>query len=209
MPGSTTMARYPDQRTRAEVNAMSEAAAPAADIPPFRYTAALAAEIEHRWQDFWEREGTFHAPNPAGPLADPDHPRAGAEKRSSWTCSRTPRAPGLHVGHPLGYIATDVLRPLPADGRPQRAAHHGLRRLRPARRAVRGADRHPPARPPPRPTSSGTRAPAAPAGPGPRQAALGGHHRHRTSTGGPSGSSCRSSTPGTTRRRTGPARSPS
>ena len=41
-------------------------------IPPYRYTAALANEIEKRWQDRWEGEGTFHAPNPAGPLADPD-----------------------------------------------------------------------------------------------------------------------------------------
>lgn len=38
---------------------------------PFRYSATLAAEIESRWQDIWEKEGTFHAPNPAGDLADP------------------------------------------------------------------------------------------------------------------------------------------
>ncbi|MFG3579255.1 leucine--tRNA ligase [Micromonospora chersina] len=86
---------------------MSEAAAPATDIPPFRYTAALAEEIEHRWQDTWEREGTFHAPNPAGPLADPDHPRAGAEKLYVLDMFPYPSGAGLHVGHPLGYIGTD------------------------------------------------------------------------------------------------------
>ncbi|MET8307662.1 leucine--tRNA ligase [Micromonospora sp. NPDC005173] len=86
---------------------MSEAAAPAGDIPPFRYTAALADEIENRWQDTWAREGTFHAPNPTGPLADPDHPRAGAEKLYVLDMFPYPSGAGLHVGHPLGYIGTD------------------------------------------------------------------------------------------------------
>ena len=31
------------------------------DRPPFRYDARLAGEIELRWQDRWERDGTFHA----------------------------------------------------------------------------------------------------------------------------------------------------
>lgn len=86
---------------------MSEAAAPAGDIPPYRYTAALADEIEHRWQETWAREGTFHAPNPTGPLADPDHPRAGAEKLYVLDMFPYPSGAGLHVGHPLGYIGTD------------------------------------------------------------------------------------------------------
>ncbi len=77
------------------------------DIPPYRYTAALAAEIEPRWQDFWEEEGTFHAPNPTGQLADPDHPRAGAEKLYVLDMFPYPSGAGLHVGHPLGYIGTD------------------------------------------------------------------------------------------------------
>ncbi|HQY98010.1 MAG TPA: hypothetical protein PLU83_13555, partial [Phycicoccus sp.] len=37
---------------------------------PHRYTAALADQIEVAWQDRWEAEGTFRAPNPAGPWAD-------------------------------------------------------------------------------------------------------------------------------------------
>ena len=36
-----------------------------ADIPRLRYNAALALDIEQRWQDRWEAEGTFEAPNPA------------------------------------------------------------------------------------------------------------------------------------------------
>ncbi|MBX7264695.1 leucine--tRNA ligase [Micromonospora sp. Llam7] len=86
---------------------MTEAATPTSDTPPFRYTAAMADEIERRWQDFWERAGSFHAPNPAGPLADPAHPRAGAEKLYVLDMFPYPSGAGLHVGHPLGYIGTD------------------------------------------------------------------------------------------------------
>jgi leucyl-tRNA synthetase len=80
---------------------------PQADIPPFRYTAELAGEIEARWQDRWEERGTFHAPNPVGPLADPTHPRANAEKLYVIDMFPYPSGSGLHVGHPLGYIGTD------------------------------------------------------------------------------------------------------
>ncbi|MBO4208992.1 leucine--tRNA ligase [Micromonospora echinofusca] len=86
---------------------MTEAVAPATDVPPFRYTAALAGEIETRWQRYWQERGTFHAPNPTGPLADPDHPRAGAEKLYVLDMFPYPSGAGLHVGHPLGYIGTD------------------------------------------------------------------------------------------------------
>ncbi|HEY9481641.1 MAG TPA: class I tRNA ligase family protein, partial [Micromonosporaceae bacterium] len=78
-----------------------------AEVPAFRYTAALANDIEARWQDRWRRDGTFHAPNPAGVLAEPDHPRAGAEKMYVLDMFPYPSGAGLHVGHPLGYIGTD------------------------------------------------------------------------------------------------------
>ncbi|GIF37755.1 leucine--tRNA ligase [Actinoplanes xinjiangensis] len=77
------------------------------ETPPFRYTAALAGEIEQRWQDFWDANGTFHAPNPTGELADPEHPRAGAPKLHVQDMFPYPSGAGLHVGHPLGYIGTD------------------------------------------------------------------------------------------------------
>ncbi len=86
---------------------MTEAAEPVGDTPPFRYTAQLAGEIEIRWQDRWAERGTFHAPNPTGPLADPEHPRAGAEKLYVLDMFPYPSGAGLHVGHPLGYIGTD------------------------------------------------------------------------------------------------------
>ncbi len=72
-----------------------------------RYTAALAQEIETRWQDRWEREGTFHAPNPAGVWAD-EEAVAGREKLFVLDMFPYPSGAGLHVGHPLGYIATDA-----------------------------------------------------------------------------------------------------
>ena len=74
-----------------------------------RYTAELADQIELAWQDRWEASGTFEAPNPSGPFADPD-------KVASYSGGHMlvldmfpyPSGAGLHVGHPLGYIATDV-----------------------------------------------------------------------------------------------------
>ena len=90
---------------------MTESATPPAhspsNIPPFRYTARLAADIESKWQDSWETEGTFHTPNPAGPLAD--LARLGSKPKSFIVdMFPYPSGAGLHVGHPLGYIGTDV-----------------------------------------------------------------------------------------------------
>jgi leucyl-tRNA synthetase len=76
---------------------------------PFRYTAAMAADIESRWQDRWEAEGTFHAPNPVGDLAGPEGRDLPAEKQYILDMFPYPSGAGLHVGHPLGYIATDVI----------------------------------------------------------------------------------------------------
>ena len=76
-------------------------------VPPFRYSAQLAAELEARWQDSWDQNGTFEAPNPAGPLGDPAKV-AGREKLFILDMFPYPSGAGLHVGHPLGYIGTDV-----------------------------------------------------------------------------------------------------
>jgi leucyl-tRNA synthetase len=76
--------------------------------PPFRYNAALADKIELAWQQRWEAEGTFHAPNPAGPLAAGFEQAAGRPKFYVLDFFPYPSGTGLHVGHPLGYIATDV-----------------------------------------------------------------------------------------------------
>ena len=82
--------------------------------PPFRYDARLANEIELKWQDRWEREGTFHSPNPPsaeGPrdvLSDGFAAMAGRPKFYLLDFFPYPSGIGLHVGHPLGYIGTDV-----------------------------------------------------------------------------------------------------
>ena len=81
---------------------------PARDETPFRYTAAMARDIELAWQDRWEEAGTFSAPNPAGPWAEPEKVAGRGEKLVVLDMFPYPSGAGLHVGHPLGYIATDV-----------------------------------------------------------------------------------------------------
>jgi leucyl-tRNA synthetase len=88
---------------------MVDPSAPTADdaAPPFRYRARLARDIESRWQDQWDAQGTFHTPNPVGSLqgpgADPHRPSMFILDMFPY-----PSGAGLHVGHPLGYIGTDV-----------------------------------------------------------------------------------------------------
>ncbi|MEV0025599.1 leucine--tRNA ligase [Streptomyces atroolivaceus] len=86
---------------------MSETNTAAEVAAPHRYTAAMAADIEARWQDFWDAEGTYEAPNPTGDLAD-DPELAARPKKFIMDMFPYPSGAGLHVGHPLGYIATDV-----------------------------------------------------------------------------------------------------
>ena len=76
-------------------------------IPAYRYNALLAATIEQKWQNLWEKNCTFEAPNTAGPLADKEAV-ADREKLFILDMFPYPSGAGLHVGHPLGYIATDV-----------------------------------------------------------------------------------------------------
>ncbi|MFM1723202.1 leucine--tRNA ligase [Rhodococcus sp. PAM 2766] len=83
---------------------VQQASSPDDSTPQHRYTAELAGRIEQRWQDLWSERGTFNAPNPVGPLAG-DVP---ADKLFVQDMFPYPSGAGLHVGHPLGYIATDV-----------------------------------------------------------------------------------------------------
>jgi leucyl-tRNA synthetase len=80
----------------------------AEQTPPFRYDARLAGEIELRWQERWEREGTFQARNPSGALSEGFGQVAGRPKFYLLDFFPYPSGIGLHVGHPLGYIGTDV-----------------------------------------------------------------------------------------------------
>jgi leucyl-tRNA synthetase len=76
----------------------------AEDIPKFRYDAAQAQAIETRWQERWEKLGTFTQPNPGQPGFDATKPKFYALDMFPY-----PSGAGLHVGHPEGYIATDIL----------------------------------------------------------------------------------------------------
>jgi leucyl-tRNA synthetase len=78
------------------------------DVPPQRYTADLASRIESAWQDRWEAEGTFHVPNPVGPLSAGFEAVADRPHLFVMDMFPYPSGVGLHVGHPLGFIGTDV-----------------------------------------------------------------------------------------------------
>jgi leucyl-tRNA synthetase len=55
-------------------------------------------EVEPRWQRFWNEHATFRAVR-----------RPGREKRYVLDMFPYPSAAGLHVGHPEGYTATDIV----------------------------------------------------------------------------------------------------
>lgn len=59
--------------------------------------------IEAKWQNYWQTNECFRAANPG---------EAGSEKPKFYCLDMFPypSGDGLHVGHPLGYIATDILR---------------------------------------------------------------------------------------------------
>ncbi len=71
---------------------------------PHRYTAALANFIEPQWQARWEQDATFVTPNPGDPKFDPRKPKFFCMDMFPY-----PSGAGLHVGHPEGYTATDII----------------------------------------------------------------------------------------------------
>ena len=78
------------------------------DVPSHRYTAELAGRVESEWQRNWQQWGTFNVPNPVGSLAPADGAAVPEDKMFVQDMFPYPSGEGLHVGHPLGYIATDV-----------------------------------------------------------------------------------------------------
>ena len=83
---------------------MAETDAP--EIPAYRYTATMAGQLEEKWQQQWVETGAFNADNPEGDLKGA---LAAKERFFILDMFPYPSGKGLHVGHPLGYIATDVI----------------------------------------------------------------------------------------------------
>jgi len=54
-------------------------------------------EIEKKWNTHWDKEGTYNVKR------DPSKPKYYVLDMFPY-----PSGAGLHVGHPLGYIASDI-----------------------------------------------------------------------------------------------------
>jgi len=61
-------------------------------------------EIEPRWQAYWETNRSFQMPNPGAPDFDAEKPKYYVLDMFPY-----PSGEGLHVGHPEGYTATDII----------------------------------------------------------------------------------------------------
>jgi leucyl-tRNA synthetase len=61
-------------------------------------------KIEPKWQAIWEERQLFHAPNPGEKGFDPAKPKFYVLDMFPY-----PSGAGLHVGHPEGYTATDII----------------------------------------------------------------------------------------------------
>lgn len=72
--------------------------------PAHRYNAQMAGELETRWQQWWGERGTYRQPNPGEFGFDGSKPKYYALDMFPY-----PSGAGLHVGHPEGYTATDII----------------------------------------------------------------------------------------------------
>ncbi len=61
-------------------------------------------QIEPKWQAIWDKRQLFHAPNPGEKNFDPTKPKFYILDMFPY-----PSGAGLHVGHPEGYTATDIV----------------------------------------------------------------------------------------------------
>ena len=62
------------------------------------------SEFEPKWQDVWEAKKAFRTPNPGDADFDASKPKYFVLDMFPY-----PSGAGLHVGHPEGYTATDII----------------------------------------------------------------------------------------------------
>lgn len=62
------------------------------------------SEFEPKWQGEWEAQNAFRTPNPGDPDFDASKPKYYVLDMFPY-----PSGQGLHVGHPEGYTATDII----------------------------------------------------------------------------------------------------
>ena len=58
----------------------------------------MFSTIERKWQEFWENEKTFRADD-----------ECAKTKYYALDMFPYPSGAGLHIGHPEGYVASDIL----------------------------------------------------------------------------------------------------
>lgn len=80
-------------RTLVSILARSLASKPPSVPTPYDFE-----RIEKKWQDYWDTSKTFEAKR-----------RPGKEKKYVLDMFPYPSGAGLHVGHPLGYTASDIM----------------------------------------------------------------------------------------------------
>ena len=62
------------------------------------------AAIESKWRARWEADQTFHTPNPGDGCFDASKPKYYILDMFPY-----PSGAGLHVGHPMGYLGSDII----------------------------------------------------------------------------------------------------
>jgi leucyl-tRNA synthetase family protein len=84
--------------------ALAPSAPPVTDAPPTRRNVYDPRAIEPKWQRRWDEDAVFRAPGPGDPGFDPAQPKFYVLDMFPY-----PSGSGLHVGHAVGYIGTDVV----------------------------------------------------------------------------------------------------
>ncbi len=72
--------------------------------PTFKYCAQVANEIETKWQARWSKDNVNSIGNPGDEGFDKSKPKFYCLDMFPY-----PSGSGLHVGHPVGYIGSDII----------------------------------------------------------------------------------------------------